>query len=172
MRSAKRRIELYPSTLIVLIVFVISMVSTVEATEECRLEPPSFTGMDIKDITIINDAGKAVVINSRIADDFQERIAGFQYVCPEVIAKEFILFVFRKPIISQFHMSNVHAPLDIAFFADNGAAVNVQTMFPYRSKGRQILYGPRLPFLYALEAREGYFAEMGISANKSRLKID
>ena len=155
----------------VTLVLTMENVVTVWAVGECQLEPPSLAAMDLKEISLINDAGKEVLVNARIADDFQERMDGFQHVCPEVIAKEFILFVFKRPIVSQFHMNNVHAPLDIAFVAVGGTVMNIQTMYPYGPSGTKLLYGPREAFLYALEAPEGYFAKVGISARKSRLKI-
>lgn len=137
----------------------------------CQLEPPAWAGMDTKEIVLVNDLGAEVVVNSRIADEFDERTAGFQHLCPEVIDSEFILFVFKRPVQSRFHMQNVHAPLDIAFIAADGTVVNIQTMYPYRPGGSRPLYGPQQPFLYALEAREGFFPEAGISAHKSRLKL-
>lgn len=171
MQLRKRLKEFNCCKWIVSAVIMFAYGASTGAAKECQLEPSTWASMDIKEIVLLNDVGEEIVVNSRIADEFHERTAGFQHICPEVIAKEFILFVFKSPTVSQFHMSNVHAPLDIAFVAADGTVVSVQTMFPYRDNSPQLLYGPREPFLYALEAHEGYFTEVGISELKSRLKL-
>ena len=126
--------------------------------------------MHTEQVSLLNDRGKIVTFQSHVADDDSERAAGYQYICVDIIDASTILFVFPKPILTRFHMQNVEAPLDIGFFDDRGKLFSVLLMQP-GDNGSSALYGPSQPFQYALEARQGFFAEQNLSAGKSRLLI-
>ena len=126
--------------------------------------PPEFRGMELARIALINDLGERVELEVRVADEPAEQLAGFQHIGRRVIARSAILFVFPRPIRGEFHMRNVVAPLDIAFFAADGRALAVMRMEP----GPE-LYGPDEPFQYALETAAGRLAELHISPQGSRL---
>ncbi|MCX7750723.1 MAG: DUF192 domain-containing protein, partial [Candidatus Bipolaricaulota bacterium] len=59
---------------------------------------------------------------------------------------------------SQFHMKNVFLPLDIAFFASDGAFLGRNTM----EADSKDLYGAASPFVMALEVPAGKFSELGL----------
>lgn len=119
-------------------------------------------------IRLANDAGQVLPLEVLIADDAFERASGFQHICPEVIGRTLILFLYSYEVRASFHMQNVHAPLDIAFFDSAGRVVGVRLMKTYTEDSRP-LYGPGGPFRFALEAPAGFFAERGISTGGSRL---
>jgi uncharacterized membrane protein (UPF0127 family) len=135
-----------------------------EAAADCSMGTPAFEHMESRTIELVNDRGETVKVEARIADDGPERAAGFQYICPAVIERTNILFVFVPPIASRFHMRNVHGPLDIAFIAPDGRVTAAKRMVPGNER-----YGPPGEIGYALETRAGLLAELGISAAGSRL---
>jgi len=119
---------------------------------------------------IINIDGSQIDIQYRVAETSSLRAAGFQHVCPATIAKENILFVFQTEFVSAFHMRNVYAPLDIAFFDKNGVIIDIQTMYPYSLISiKKPRYRPSSAAMYALETRQGYFVEAGVNVG-ARLK--
>lgn len=138
---------------------------------------PEFCHMSVKEIKLVNDDGKTVTVKARIADELAEQQAGYQNVGPEIIAKTQILFVFTQEISSPFHMCNVKAPLDVAWFKADGAVVDTKLMEPgptQPAEGCPALYQPENngAYLYALEARKDFFKENKISKDKSRLVVE
>lgn len=125
---------------------------------------PEFRGMELAKIAIINDLSERVELEVRVADEPAEQLAGFQRIGKRVIARSAILFVFPRPIRGKFHMRNVVAPLDIAFFDADGRVLAVMRMEP----GPE-LYGPDEPFKYALETAAGRLERLHISPRSSRL---
>jgi uncharacterized membrane protein (UPF0127 family) len=121
-------------------------------------------------LVILNDLGQEVMITALIADDGFERASGFQFICATVIEQTFILFKYPNAIKARFHMQNVTAPLDIAFFDQDGALIQQMLMKTYTETSKPI-YGPDQPFQYALEARPGFFEVNSIKTVKSRLKM-
>ena len=119
-------------------------------------------------IRLANDAGAVLSLEVLVADDGFERASGFQHICPEVIGRTLILFQFDREARARFHMQNVHAPLDIAFFDSAGQVVGVRRMEIHTGSGGP-LYGSEGPFRFALEAPAGFFAARGVSTRGSRL---
>ena len=128
---------------------------------------PEFRGMTQARIALINDLGERVELMVRVADEPAEQLAGFQHIGKRVIARSAILFAFSHPIRGKFHMRNVVAPLDIAFFAADGRVLAVMQMEP----GSE-LYCPDEPFQYALETAAGRLERLHISPEGSRLLLD
>ena len=115
------------------------------------------------EIVVHADGKREVRIPTRVADERSELAAGYQHICPQTIEGSTILFLFGRPVRSAFHMYNVHAALDIAFIGDDGSINEILRMEPYQLASRkQPVYRPRQAFVAALEARAGFFAEMGI----------
>jgi len=118
---------------------------------------PEFRKMEVAEIAILTGEGE-VRARVRVADEQDERLAGFQHIGRRVIAKSLILFVFPQEVRGKFHMRNVVAPLDIAFARGDGEIIAIMRMEP----GPE-LYGPEGTFKYALEAPAGWFAARGIA---------
>ncbi len=106
----------------------------------------------------------------KIADDSSERSAGFQHICPEIIDTSSILFVYEEPLLTRFHMFNVHAALDIGFFNGDGELDALIRMTPQKySDPNSVTYGVEKEFKYALETRAGFFEKNGLKPGNTTL---
>jgi uncharacterized membrane protein (UPF0127 family) len=134
---------------------------------ECARWRAAFAGMPVRNLSI--DSGTGLLpLRIRLADSPEQQAAGFQCATPQEIRQHLILFDFRREILTQFHMQNVPAPLDIAFAKADGRIFAILQMAPSPTA----LYGPLGPFRYALEARAGFFASHGIRPGGARLVLD
>jgi len=70
-----------------------------------------------------------------------------------------MLFVFEEPQPLAFWMKNTYIPLSIAFIDAGGRIVNIEDMAPQTEE----THPSRVPALYALEMRKGWFAQHGIA---------
>ncbi len=109
-------------------------------------------------LTLEDASGKRVSLSARVAALPHERFIGFQGIPVEMGKDLAILFVFEEPVPSQFHMKNVFLPLDIVFFAVDGAFLGRNTM----EADSKDLYGAADPFTMALEVPAGVLAEHGL----------
>jgi uncharacterized membrane protein (UPF0127 family) len=133
---------------------------------ECARWRAAFSDMPVRMVTL--QAGvKTLGVRVREAATGERQAAGFQCATPDEIQKNLILFDFGDEIVTQFHMNNVPAPLDIAFAKADGRIFAILRMDPSPTK----LYGPMGPFRYALEARAGFFESQGIRQGEARLVI-
>lgn len=116
--------------------------------------------MEEKTIILVNDHGDTIQLPVRVADESRELAAGYQFICPDVIRQTAVLFDFGRPFTSRFHMGNVFAPLDIAFFDSAGKLVKIEYMSaePPGFSGKKKYYSAGAPYRYALEVPKGYFA--------------
>jgi uncharacterized membrane protein (UPF0127 family) len=133
-----------------------------------------FNRMRTCPVQLITDAGKTLPIEVRIADEPELQAAGFQRIGEGVIEKSFILFVYDREGIRQFHMRNVRVALDIAFIGSDGTIQEILLMKIDAAMPAPFLnlYKSIKPFQYALEARAGFFTEQGLSAGRGRLRIE
>ncbi len=138
------------------------------AAADCVPTTRGLNSMQQAQITLLNDDGKPLELVVRVADDPYERAAGFQHICPSVIEKTLILFQYPTSIEGQFHMQNVHAPLDIVFFDAQGKFLQYRRMEIYTETSRP-LYGPGKAFQYALEAPAGFFKRNKVTGFPSKL---
>jgi uncharacterized membrane protein (UPF0127 family) len=131
---------------------------------ECPRWQLALKGMPTRRVTIETGRG-TVLLSAKIADTPERQAAGFQCASRQEIQQTVILFDFGAEILTQFHMRNVPAPLDIAFAKADGGIFGILRMEPSPTA----LYGPLGPFRYALEARAGFFAMKGITQGAARL---
>ncbi len=122
--------------------------------------------MPVKMLTIQAGA-KTLAVRVKAADNPERQAGGFQCATPEEIQRNLILFDFGEEIVTQFHMKNVPAPLDIAFIKADGRIFSILRMEPSPTQ----LYGPMGPFRYALEARAGFYDSQGIRQGEARLVV-
>jgi uncharacterized membrane protein (UPF0127 family) len=73
-------------------------------------------------------------------------------------ANEGMLFVFERPGQQCFWMKNTLIPLSIAFLADDGTVVNIESMKPQTLDP----HCSEKPVRFVLEMNEGWFAKRGI----------
>jgi len=148
------------------------LLAALPAGADCVDATGALRGMARGEVVLHGPAGEAVKLEARVADEARERSAGFQHICPDVVARTAIYFEFARPRRPSFHMHNVKAPLDIAFIDGGGAVVDIQRMEPYvAGAARQVYYSPPTPVAAALEARAGFFAEHGIHAGGWRVAV-
>ena len=70
-----------------------------------------------------------------------------------------MLFVFDQPQRLAFWMKNTYIPLSIAFVDAGGAIINIEDMRPQDES----THWSRADALYAIEAKQGWFAAKGIT---------
>lgn len=118
-------------------------------------------------ITLINDAGIEIEVPVRIADATHERFIGLRGL-PQVLwpVSPGILFVYNDEVTAGFTFLHVDFALDIAFFTAEGIFITATTI------GKDVeRYAPLAPFKYALQIREAFYQESGITSDHSRLVI-
>ncbi|HSH42374.1 MAG TPA: DUF192 domain-containing protein [Arenicellales bacterium] len=141
------------------------LLASLEAGADCQPTTRALDGMARAEVSLRGPGGRVETLDVRVADDYRERAAGFQHVCPETIEATAIYFEFERPRRPNFHMRNVKAPLDIAFIDADGVIADIQTMQPYVLGARQHrTWGPPREVTAALEAKAGYFSGLQISA--------
>jgi uncharacterized membrane protein (UPF0127 family) len=133
---------------------------------DCPRWRAAFAAMPLEMVTIRIGA-KTLAVRVKAADTPERQMGGFQCATPEEIQRHLVLFDFGDEIITQFHMRNVPAPLDIAFVKADGRIFSILRMDPSPTQ----LYGPLGPFRYALEARAGFYASQGIRQGEAQLVL-
>jgi uncharacterized membrane protein (UPF0127 family) len=71
-----------------------------------------------------------------------------------------MLFIYGQPQPLAFYMRNTYVALSIAFIGADGRIVDIQDMLPQTED----THWSRVPAMYALEMKRGWFAERGIVA--------
>ncbi|MFI5376243.1 MAG: DUF192 domain-containing protein [Candidatus Rokuibacteriota bacterium] len=133
---------------------------------ECPRWREAFAGMPLRMVSI--QAGpRTLALRVKLADSGERQAGGFQCATPDEIKRHLILFDFGREILTQFHMQNVPAALDIAFVKDDGRIFAILKMDPSPAE----LYGPLGEFRYALEAHAGFFASQGIRQGEAKLVV-
>jgi uncharacterized membrane protein (UPF0127 family) len=135
-------------------------------TAECRRWREAFGSMAFRTVTV-ERGSRAVGLRVKWAETPEQQAGGFQCATPEEIQRHLILFDFGREILTQFHMQNVPAPLDIAFAKADGRIFAIIRM----DRSPTALYGPMGAFRYAIEARAGFFESQGIRQGEARLIV-
>lgn len=133
---------------------------------ECPRWREAFVGMPVRMVSVQIGA-RTVALRVKTADTGERQAGGFQCSTPEEIKRHLILFDFGREIVTQFHMQNVPAALDIAFVKEDGRIFAILKMDPSPTE----LYGPLGSFRYAVEAHAGFFASQGIRQGEARLVL-
>jgi hypothetical protein len=133
---------------------------------ECPRWRDAFATMPLRMVSI-QAGSRTIALRVKVAETSERQAGGFQCATPEEIRRYLILFDFGNEILTQFHMQNVPAALDIAFVKADGKIFAILKMDPSPTE----LYGPLGPFRYAIEAHAGFFASQGIRQGEARLVI-
>lgn len=133
---------------------------------ECPRWRAAFAAMPARDIEIETAAGRSR-LRVRFAGTPEQQAAGFQCATPAEVRDNLILFDFGREILTQFHMQNVPAPLDIAFAKADGRIFAILRMEPSPTA----FYGPFGAFRYAVEAPAGFLVAQGIGGGHARLVV-
>lgn len=81
----------------------------------------------------------------------------------EVLDGTGMLFVFEEEQELSFWMQNTYVALDVAFMGASGRIVDIQQMQPQTTD----IHTGRAPALFALEVRQGWFAEHDITPGQT-----
>ena len=103
-------------------------------------------------------------ITAQLARTPEQREIGLMFRA-SMEPNEGMLFAFDNPGQQCFWMKNTLIPLAIAFLADDGSIVNIDSMKPQTLDG----HCSTKPVRFVLEMNEGWFAKRGIKAG-SRLR--
>jgi uncharacterized protein len=136
------------------------------SSPECPRWRDAFASMPLRMVSI-EVGNRTIALRVKAAETSERQAAGFQCATPEEIRRYLILFDLGNEILTQFHMQNVPAALDIAFAKGDGKIFAIMKMDPSPTE----LYGPLGPFRYAIEAHAGFFASQGIRQGEARLVI-
>jgi uncharacterized membrane protein (UPF0127 family) len=151
-----------------LLLLAVSLVPAARADDpSCPRWRDAFASMPTRMLSLETGGGKTLAVRVKSADSPERQAGGFQCATKEEIQRNLILFDFGSEVMTQFHMNNVPAPLDIAFIKADGRVFSILRMDPSPTK----LYGPMGPFRYALEARAGFYESQGIRQGEARLVI-
>jgi uncharacterized membrane protein (UPF0127 family) len=101
------------------------------------------------------------VIRAEVARTDAARERGLMFR-EQLEGNEGMLFVFDRPDQQCFWMRNTPLPLSIAFMADDGTVINIADMAPQTDD----THCSRKAVRYALEMKQGWFADHGITAGK------
>lgn len=113
-------------------------------------------------ITFTNQCGQAVPLAVDIAANEARRETGLMNVDP-LPADQGELFIFTDiaqgaPVRIGFYMKDTPVPLSVAFVGEDGTVQEIQDMQPETLD----IHLPAEPYLYAIEANQGWFASNGI----------
>jgi uncharacterized membrane protein (UPF0127 family) len=116
-------------------------------------------GASLTRLTFVNKDGTEVDLLVETADAPEERSVGLmsRERLPE---DQGMLFVFEQEGQHTFYMRNTLIPLSIAFIEGEGAVIEIEDMEPLT----ETLHSADEPYLYAIEANQGWFARNGIAA--------
>ncbi|MEK6536819.1 MAG: DUF192 domain-containing protein, partial [Actinomycetota bacterium] len=74
-----------------------------------------------------------------------------------------MIFVWDQPVQGGFWMKDTYIPLSIAFIAANGTVIDIEDMQPLSVQQ----HTPSGPYVYAVEANQGWFASHGLKKGDS-----
>ena len=108
-------------------------------------------------------ARKTVVVGQQelevwIADTEQDRAEGLMAV-PRLDDDEGMLFVWEDPGFGAFVIKDVDYALDVAFVAEDGRILAIESLAPGGPERAE----SRKAYLWAIEARAGWFEEKGVA---------
>ena len=97
------------------------------------------------------------LIQAEIAQTPEQRSTGLMFRSA-MGTNEGMLFAFEEPGQQCFWMKNTLLPLSVAFVADDGSVVNIESMKPQTLDS----HCSKKPVRFVLEMNEGWFAKRGI----------
>ena len=122
----------------------------------CRSNSPSLPAGSLE----IEGEGGPVTLAVEIAETDEARQRGLMGRT-ELDPGSGMVFLFDRASTGGFWMRDTLIPLDIAFWAAGGGIVDILHMTPCRADPCR-LYAPDHPYVGAIEANLGFFAQHGI----------
>jgi hypothetical protein len=129
--------------------------------------PVSPTTIAADDATVaFNSEEDRVDLHVAVAESTEARSRGLMYV-DEMAEDEGMIFVWNEPVTGGFWMKNTYIPLSIAFVSSDLRIIDIQDMEPLSLEPHE----PAGPYLYAIEANQGFFERNGIAVG-SPVELD
>ena len=110
---------------------------------------------------VVRFPGTGAELHVRVADADDERARGLMGV-ERLPPDEGMAFVWDEPVGTTFWMKDTLIPLSIAFVGTDGRIATIAEMTPCRADPCP-MYAADAPFVLAIEANRGFFADGGIA---------
>jgi len=104
------------------------------------------------------DGGAEATLWVETARTSSERARGLMYR-KQLDPDRGMIFIYEETTTGMFWMKNTPIPLSIAFLDSGGQVIDIQDMQPYSEQ----LHAPAGPYVYAVEANQGWFAGHGVT---------
>jgi uncharacterized membrane protein (UPF0127 family) len=124
------------------------------------LQTTSARGFPLADLTVKRGGSTVLTLTVEIADTPAAREKGLMGVT-KLNDQQGMAFVFPGMQSAPFWMKDTLIPLDIAFWDDAGAVVDMQAMTPCTADPCTI-YNPAQPYRSAVEVRGGLLTKIGL----------
>ena len=109
-------------------------------------------------MVLVESEGTGHLLEVELADSPALRSRGLMFR-QDLAAEGGMLFLFPNDTQGGFWMQNTFVPLSIAFIDAVGVIVDIQEMEPLTTN----LHAPPVPYRWALEVNQGWFATNGVS---------
>lgn len=116
------------------------------ASESCRSQTENLAATEAITLALGEDSRPV-----RLALNARQRAAGLSHLCPEVVARTPMLFVYPDAHKPRFVGRDMHTALDLAWIDVNGRVVGIERLAP----GGAVV--PETPVVAVLEAAFGRF---------------
>lgn len=137
------------------------------ASEESATESEPATRAANASVTFQAADGHSAELKVEVARTGPEKARGLMK--REVLESDSgMIFVWDSPTQGGFWMKDTYIPLSIAFISQDGAIVDIQDMQPLDLSN----HVPAAPYIYAVEANQGWFAEHGVRTGDRALLQD
>jgi len=131
----------------------------------------AFGNMPVGTVDIRNDMGEVVTLSVHIAETNDARQSGFRGVGTQVVNDSVVLYRYLRNTTVSHNTEKVRAPLDMAFFDENGEILNVVRAEADSSTRHSA--GARVQYRYILASGAGFLERNNISVlGGSQLVVD
>ncbi|HSL12502.1 MAG TPA: DUF192 domain-containing protein [Actinomycetota bacterium] len=131
-----------------------------DPTVEAPASPTAPSRQPASVLSIGTESGQPATLHVEIADDDDERARGLMGV-DDLPVDQGMAFVWDEPVDAAFWMKDTLIPLSIAFWDTEGRVIAILDMEPCAEDPCRT-YAPEEPFVGAVEANLGWFADHGV----------
>ena len=171
-RLSNHFIHLFRRAAIVGLYFVVvSGVADQKIRADCSNDASFWVPMKQVWVEFSAEEERSLVIAAWMAESPEQRARGFQGICPDLVIKRSLLFVFPAPVHANFHMSSVAVPLDIAFIDVSRQVLDIQRMTLQESNQPMKYYRPSAEFHFALETVAGRLDQLRRNPSLWRMRV-
>ena len=132
----------------------------VTASGEVMYEVTNGSDRRLPFLSILTASGTPATLHVDVADDGDERDRGLMGV-EQLPRDQGMAFVWDEPVTTTFWMKDTLVPLSIAFWDTDGRIIDILDMEPCTGDPCPT-YRPDAPYVGAVEANAGWFAEHGV----------